>query len=186
MNSYSGHYVNEAIKSRQMIFEKYKTIYRMAEDLEKEAIALFGSEHPVSEEFGFVCVHLMNGNYGIEENLYANLPDSNKLEGNTLKQAFDVLNSIWWSGTKTRWELRIACSAAVKMAAKEHGVEENTVRDIWIRRLGLPKKTEGFFDLVLTWLNGDASGLAQVFKSHTNASLYGLIDDFFREKKFCN
>ena len=90
------------------------------------------------------------------------------------------------TGTKTRWELRSACSAAVKMAAKEYGVEENTVRDIWIRRLGLERKTEGFLDLVLAWLNGDASGLTQVLKSHTHESLHALIDDFFREKKFCH
>ncbi len=186
MNFYGGNHIDEAIRTRQMIYEKYKKIYRMAEELEKETISKLGDSHPVSENLGFVCVHLMNGDYSIEENLYDDLPECNKLEPNTLKQAFDVLNSIWWSGARTRPEIRNACCTGAKMAAKSDGKDRNTVSDIWRRRLGLEKKTEGFIDLVEKWLNGDASGLKQALKSHTHRSLHGLIDKFFREKKFCN
>ena len=186
MNFYNGNHFDEAVRTRQAIYAKYEKIYRLAEALEKETIAKLGGSHPITEELGFVCVHLMNGDFEIKENLYAELPGSNKLESGTLKQVFDVLNSIWWSGARSRWEIRSACCDATKMVAKSHGVERNTVADLWVRRLGLEKKTEGFIALVEAWLNGDASGLEQALKGHTHERLHDSIDGFFRKKKFCN
>jgi hypothetical protein len=52
-----------------------------------------------------------------------------------------------------------------------------------VTRLGFKKKTEGFIDMVERWLNGDASGLKRVLKSHTHAILHGLIDAFFEKEE---
>jgi hypothetical protein len=203
MNTYSNGFFEDDIWARQMIYEKYKTIYRMAEALEKETKKMLGDSHPISEEISLVCTHVMNGDisieeslhsnvpgrnkaelnsFKIEENLYSNAPRCGKLEFETLKQIFQALESIKWSGARNRAEIRNACSAAAKIVAKSHGIERNTVADIWVRRLGLEKKTEGFIDLVEEWLNGDASGLKRALKSHTHESLHGLIDAFFKKK----
>ena len=193
MDAYNNRVFDGEIRTREMVCEKYRTIYTMALDLEKETMEVLGDNHPITEEISLVCTHMMNGDIGIED--YLNLeipsgnhfePETNHLELDTLKQVFQVLESINLSGPRNRGEIRSACSNAAKMTAKSHGIERNTVADIWIRRLGLEKKTEGFIDLVEKWLNGDDSELKRVLKSHTHYGLHGLIDAFFEKKGTLN
>jgi hypothetical protein len=203
MNTYSNSFYENEIRTRQMIYEKYRTLFRETEALEKEAIKKLGENDPIAEELSTVWIHMMNGDISIEKYLQSNVPGRsqaalntlktkeglylgaagcNQLEFKTLKQLFQVLESIKWSGAQNRAEIRSACSSAAKLTAKSYGIERNTVADIWVTRLGLEKKTAGFIDLVEGWLNGDASGLKRVLKCHTYNSLHGLIDAFFKKK----
>jgi hypothetical protein len=182
METYSNCFSDGKIRTREMIYEKYGNIYRLALDLEKETMKLLGDDHPITDEISLVCTHMMNGDIGIEDYLYSDVQGCNQLELETLKQVFQVLESIDWSGAKNREEIRSACNNAAKLTAKSLGIKRNTVADIWVRRLGLPKKTEGFLDLVEDWLtNGDDSGLKGILKSHTPYSMHQLIDGFFKK-----
>jgi hypothetical protein len=203
MNTYSNSFYENEIRTRQMIYEKYRTLFRETEALEKEAIKKLGENDPIAEELSTVWIHMMNGDISIEKYLQSNVPGyrkallnsfkieegpclnapgGGKFEFKTLKQIFQVLESIKWSGAQNRAEIRSACSSAAKLTAKSYGIERNTVADIWVRRLSLEKKTAGFISLVEEWLAGDASGLKRVLKSHTHNSLHGLIDAFFKKK----
>jgi hypothetical protein len=182
MNTYNDNFSEQAIRTRQAIYKKYRTLFRETEALEKDAIRELGESHPIAEELSTVWIHMMNGESSIEKSLYSNIPGCSKFEFKTLKQLFQVLESIKWSGAQNRAEIRSACSSSAKLTAKSHGRKRNTVADIWVRRLGLEKKTAGFIDLVEGWLNGDASGLKRVLKCHTYNSLHGLIDAFFKKK----
>jgi hypothetical protein len=182
MENLSNRSFDGELRTREMVYEKFKAIYTMALDLEKETMEALGDDHPITEEISLVCTHIMNGDIGIEDSLYLDVRGCNHLELETLEQAFQVLESIRWSGAKNRAEIRSACSAGAKMTADSYGIERNTVADIWIRRLGLEKKTEGFLDLVEEWMNGDTSGLKRVLKSHTHPSMHALIDGFFEKK----
>jgi len=184
MINYSGNYLNDTIMTREMILVKFEEVWGLAEKMEKEAIELLGEAHPLVEELGLACVHLMNGSSSIKDKLYVDLPGCNKLKPNTLKQALDVLASVWWTGEKTGQKLRDAYNSAVKMAAQKHRVRRGTVRDIPIRRLGLAGQTEEFLGLVEAWLRGDPSGLVQVLKRHTDERLHELINEFFQAEKF--
>ena len=91
----------------------------MVEALEKEAARKLGDNHPIAEELSTASVNMMNGDFSIEkyllsnasgyrkarpnflkikESLYSNASGCGKLESATLKQAFQVLESIKWSG----------------------------------------------------------------------------------------
>jgi hypothetical protein len=203
MDDYRDNFFEQEIRIGQMIYEKFKTLYRETEALEKKAARELGEDHPITEELGTQSVHKMNGDFRIEEilnskvpgyrrakpniyrvkeSLHVNAPRCGKLKPETLKQAFQVLESIKWSGARSRPEIRNELNNAAKLTAKAYGIERNTVADIWVRRLGLGKKTAGFISLLKDWRAGDASGLKRVLKRHTDSSLHGLIDAFFKKK----
>lgn len=76
-------------------------------------------------------------------------------------------------------ETRSATSFASSLVAKTHGVERNTVYDIWVRRLNLPGQTRGFNELVFEWLARKSDRLCQVIKVHVDEALHSKINDFF-------
>jgi hypothetical protein len=182
MNDYSNNFSEQEIRTGQTIYKKFRTLYRETEALEKKAARELGENHPITDELGTASVNMMNGDISIEKCLQSNVPGCNQLEFETLKQLFQVLESIRWSGARGRAEIKTALSSAAKLTAKAHGIERNTVADIWVRRLGLEKKTEGFISLVKDWLAGDPSGLKRALKRHAYSSRHGLIDSFFEKK----
>ena len=65
MDAYNNRVFDGEIRTREMVCEKYRTIYTMALDLEKETMEVLGDNHPITEEISLVCTHMMNGDIGI-------------------------------------------------------------------------------------------------------------------------
>ncbi len=70
-----------------------------------------------------------------------------------------------------------AARRAFKTSEKFYGVHRNTIREACTRRLQL--NIVEFRELVQKWLNGDSSGLKEIFKSHTLEYYHLEIDRFF-------
>ena len=74
MNDYNDNFSEQAIRTRQTIYKKYRTLFRETEALEKDAIRELGESHPIAEELSTLWIHMMNGEISIEKNLYSNIP----------------------------------------------------------------------------------------------------------------
>jgi len=167
------------MENKIALYERISQFYWEINSIEKQAQQIYGEDDETVDAIGFAAVYVMNAMHQVEETM-----QNPKIGKQTLRQALDVLLAIKLSSGRNRIEIENAYHHAVRNVAASYGITRNTVADIFIRRLGLIDKTEGFIDLVEQWImEGDGSKLKKTLKAYTDERLHNEIDVFFSVKQ---
>lgn len=179
----SAHFTAVAEKTvlqRRSVLNRINHIWGELEKLRGEVSESMPEAASIIESLDYGCTHLMNCSIDVEASLYENLPEQNRIEEATLDQLLSVLTTIRSCSPRSVEETRRARIFGSSLVAKSREKEQNTISDLWVRRLNLSGQTREFDELVFEWLTKKADRLCQVIKAHVDEAFHAKIDEVFR------